>query len=684
MMTRSRIRRRCLLLVQATICLTILLNNKTASEQLMQFEISNERITDNRIIEYIIPKVMKREYKKKRRIDGNYLDEFAEQENSFEVSHGDGKPLRGSRKLSKARIIGGQEAGRNRFPYLASLTYQRGHTCGGSLIADDIILTAAHCQEAIDGVDLGRHNVKDTDEIFERFNIEKIVPHPDYVGKSDPGVKYNNDFMILKLYGWSKQALISLNSEPSVPSNNEEVTVMGWGVADNVNKLPSDILKEVSVNMIPNNQCRNKSGYINGMPVSFSDKITSNMMCATDTNEDACQGDSGGPLIQKKLLARMDVQVGVVSWGLGCAHQSFPGVYARVSNQLSWINNIVCKLAENPPDSFDCNRDDDIDEDDVEKYAVTVDIKLDRFPKETGWIIRSIEGKSAAYIPIGGYTNVNENEKHVFETVHLVPDQTYDFIMLDGYGDGLKFDGGQYKLWLGDTPYLGTLLAQGSSYGKAIHHSFYLAKKPPQPAPSPGGSQPFNKPVPTPATVTKPPTKPLPYITIAIKFDQHPEEIGWAVYSDQNELIESKTIGAYKDKENKLVLERIEIPEVYASGGFIFAILDDGHDGLCCDKGQGFYQLFIGDISEEKVVAKGSTFTRLEHSEFDLFSDALYAPSSGKGMLSPSPNPAVGPIKKPTRKTKKEKNASTSCKDERRLSFIKLLVLSVLLIILSL
>ncbi len=300
------------------------------------------------------------------------------------------------------------------------------------------MLSAAHCWENFDGVDIGRHNVKDFDEDFERYNIERFITHPGYVDKNRPGAAFNNDFMLVKLYGWSKKATVELNLKPDIPKVNTELTVMGWGVADNTHKLPSEELKEVSVNAMSNNICRSRSGFIGGKKISLMGRITDNMMCAQDTDEDACQGDSGGPLILKGLLPRLDVQVGVVSWGMGCAHEVFPGVYARLSSQMEWIKKTVCEWAESPPDQFECEKDDRDDEkkdDNVEKRAVTVDIMLDRFPKETGWLIRTKEGKSIAYIPIGGYKNVKESEKHIFATVHLKPLQTYEFVMLDSYGD---------------------------------------------------------------------------------------------------------------------------------------------------------------------------------------------------------------------------------------------------------
>ncbi len=312
------------------------------------------------------------------------------------------------------------------------------HTCGGTLIADDIILSAAHCWKQFDGIDVGRHNIKDPDESYERFNIEKFVTHDDFVDKNKPGVPYDNDFMIIKVYGWSKYNPIRLSSKKNIPSNTE-LSVMGWGVSNLANKISSGVLKEVTVNALTNYQCKLHEGFYTGPnKVSYKHKITPNMLCAKDDYEDACQGDSGGPLIERGFLARNDVQVGIVSWGVGCANENFPGVYARISSQYAWIKEHVCKLAESPPDYFDCNKADRTEKDSqVKKRAVTVEIMLDRFPRESGWLIRStsIGGTTAAYVPIGGYKDVKESEKHVFATVHLREDHNYELVMLDSYGD---------------------------------------------------------------------------------------------------------------------------------------------------------------------------------------------------------------------------------------------------------
>ena len=559
------------------------------------------------------------------------------------------------------RIIGGGVAEVGRYPYLASLTKERAHTCGGTLIADDMVLSAAHCGGHFNGIDVGRQNVKDKSEVFERFNIEKSFIHPGY---TDATGSFDNDFMLVKLYGWSMDSILAnINSDPSVPTSEEELYVTGWGVVNTETKEVAGELEEVSVNYMSNVECKAKKGWVEGYTQKYTleNQITTNMMCALDEGEDACQGDSGGPLIQKKGSAALDRQVGVVSWGLGkslasaststlwatpwcvlivtaytityscyvfqlpgCADPVFPGMYARVSSQYQWIQQNVCAWAESPPAYFGCPPRLKIG--DKPKRPVTVDLMLDRFPRETGWLIRNEVGTTDAYMAIGEYSG--EGNKHVVRTVLLKEDTNYEFIMLDAYGDGLKFDGGYYKLWIGDTPYMGIQVASGNTFGENKIHQFYLPKG--IVTNSPVASQPTTSISSSPSPTQAPESGPEdPHLTIGFRFDDSAEETGWAITSvETQELLMSKSFGTYSGKDNKIVFEKVSLPTYPNEDNqqYIFAILDAGRDGLCCEKGQGFFQVFYGDMADNKVMFRGGDFKYLQQFIFDLNGGIITSP----------------------------------------------------------
>ena len=253
------------------------------------------------------------------------------------------------------RIIGGTEATEDRHSYAVSLSDDIGHFCGGSLIAPDVVLTAAHCQGGAYDVIVGRHDVDDNDGEVIKTKYDK--PHPNY----NPSTT-DQDFMLVFLLSpvsVTNVDLVKLNKDNNYPSVGEEVTVMGWGdtnIQDSVSDL-SDVLMHVDVNVISNNECDDSEGYVSGYFDSYNGQITNNMLCARKVGggEDSCQGDSGGPLVVKGGSASQDVQVGVVSWGVGCASEHFPGVYARVSKSYDWIEQEVCKGSNYASEaSFDC------------------------------------------------------------------------------------------------------------------------------------------------------------------------------------------------------------------------------------------------------------------------------------------------------------------------------------------
>ena len=269
------------------------------------------------------------------------------------------------------RIIGGSEAVVDRYSYAVLLIGSEGGMCGGSLIARDVVLTAAHCKDAADYAVVGEHDVEFIGDDGEMLAVKNIVPHPNYseVLSSVLGMM-DSDFMLLFLERASTAddvVTVKLNSDPSVPGEGQNLTVMGWGDTDIRPGLAyqglSNELMNVDVNAISNNECEASEGYDeNGDYWSYKGKITASMLCARANGKDSCQGDSGGPLVIKGDDDAADVQVGVVSWGNGCAANLFPGVYARVSQAYDWIRGEVCKGSNYASEAgFDCNSNVDVD-----------------------------------------------------------------------------------------------------------------------------------------------------------------------------------------------------------------------------------------------------------------------------------------------------------------------------------
>lgn len=193
--------------------------------------------------------------------------------------------------------------------------------------------------------------------------MKREIPHPDYNDSTT-----DSDWMLVVLERGTalNVPFVKINSVGSTPDVGDEVTVMGWGdtTADDATQKLSDALMSVDVHVISNRDCDDSSGSINGWSDNYHGQISENMMCARDDGQDSCQGDSGGPLIMQGADASSDVQIGVVSWGVGCASRDFPGVYSRVSRAYNWIKQEVCKQSSNPPSDL-CNGSSGSNDDEV-------------------------------------------------------------------------------------------------------------------------------------------------------------------------------------------------------------------------------------------------------------------------------------------------------------------------------
>ncbi|XP_072413491.1 hyaluronan-binding protein 2-like [Chiloscyllium punctatum] len=245
-----------------------------------------------------------------------------------------------------SRIYGGQKTARGRHPWQVSVQlkialsiYDAGHQCGGTLIAPCWVLTAAHCLEASTQakhyqVLLGKHNIDQTELNEQKFNVEQIIVHPNYEETENA---LFSDIALMKLQSVggecskeTKYVRAACLPDVELPLNSE-CYISGWGVTKAGNG--SKYLLDASVKLISQRICNR--------PISYDGVIDNTMICAgnLEGGVDSCQGDSGGPLTcVKDGLYQI---YGVVSWGDRCGVKDKPGVYARVTNFLSWIQGII-------------------------------------------------------------------------------------------------------------------------------------------------------------------------------------------------------------------------------------------------------------------------------------------------------------------------------------------------------
>ncbi|NVI96643.1 serine protease [Myxococcus sp. AM009] len=267
-------------------------------------------------------------------------------------------------------IVGGIEARPHSHPWIVSLQQFNSHFCGGALVRvgakeeSDIVLTAAHCvYDGLSGATAvaGAHDLGRPSTGHVTVRVERAVYHPRYnpdttmndiaVLKLEQPIKFNQAVagacgqsstmrpsQAPKYASGGKRAPVCLPASGERVPDNTATTVAGWGLTQEEGNV-SPLLMQVNV---PTLNHRSVANYYRPHGISINEQAMLGAGYAAG-GKDACQGDSGGPLVVPGPQGY--VLQGIVSFGVGCARPGLPGIYARVSNYIPWINTQIRNLS---------------------------------------------------------------------------------------------------------------------------------------------------------------------------------------------------------------------------------------------------------------------------------------------------------------------------------------------------
>lgn len=228
-------------------------------------------------------------------------------------------------------MFGGAASVHGEWPWQVTLHTTQGHLCGGSIIGNQWILTAAHCFSGIETpktlrVYGGIVNQSEINEDTTFFRVQEMIIHDQYTSaesgfdiallKLEPAMNYT-DF----------QRPICLPSKGDRNVVHTECWVTGWGYTKSRDEVQST-LQKAKVPLVSNEECQTRYR---------KHKITNKVICAgyKEGGKDTCKGDSGGPLSCKHNGVWH--LVGITSWGEGCGQKERPGVYTNVAKYVDWI-----------------------------------------------------------------------------------------------------------------------------------------------------------------------------------------------------------------------------------------------------------------------------------------------------------------------------------------------------------
>ncbi|KAG8581672.1 hypothetical protein GDO81_007749 [Engystomops pustulosus] len=245
--------------------------------------------------------------------------------------------------IPKGRIVGGSNTSPGSWPWLVNIRLNGELICGGVLLGDAWVLTAAHCfngnmNELHWTVVAGQYNLNKEENEKAPYQVNRIITHPKFNQKT-----FNNDIALLELTSSvvvSPSAIpVCLPAVPMDPTPGTNCYIAGWGSLYE-DGPPSDVIMEARVPVLSQESCKSTLG---------KDMLTNTMFCAgyLTGGIDSCQGDSGGPLTCQDPTSKQYVIYGITSWGNGCGERGKPGVYTRVTAFIEWIRNQMNKSTPN-------------------------------------------------------------------------------------------------------------------------------------------------------------------------------------------------------------------------------------------------------------------------------------------------------------------------------------------------